>query len=543
MKITPALHAIRMALHPERSNMKLKALILTIAILFSAVIFAQDGSTIEGTISFVTSSNVYVRFNSTEGFEIGDKLRISGNECLLVTDKSSSSVVCTIINNCAVQKGDAVTFTFRKPKKSEPEEMIIEEEMLPPTQTEPTVPVKESLYKENIRGRITAASYNTFSDVRGDRHRFRTRLSLNADHIGDSKFSVESFVTYRNLSAYGNADDNPRTNIFNVYNLNVRYDALPDLSFTAGRSINPKTSSLGAIDGLQLEKYFGDFYVGAIGGFRPDFENYGFNSDLLQYGGYVGVETDAEDFWSQTTLGAIEQTNAGATDRRYIYFQHFSTIASNLSLFGSMELDIFGNSGANTRLTNMYLSARYRFSRAANLMVSYDSRKQVIYYETFQTEIERILDDDLARQGLRFRLNVRPAKIVWAGISYSMRSQSNSENESNNINGYITLTKLPYIGGRINISYNINTSDYLTSNILSARHSRELVKNKLNADIYYRLAQYAYESDYNDFDQHFYGAILSWRITRTWQLSVSGELSQFESENTYRFYTRLSKRF
>jgi hypothetical protein len=284
-------------------------------------------------------------------------------------------------------------------------------------------------------------------------------------------------------------------------------------------------------------------YVGIIGGFRPDFSDYGFNSNLLQYGGYVGVETDTKDFYSQTSLGAVEQTNSGATDRRYIFLQHYSTIASKLNLFSSAELDIFGNSGNNTRLTNLYLSARYRFSRAANLMISYDSRKRILYYETYQTEIERLLDDDLARQGIRARLNVRPLKVIWAGISYSSRFQNDSENKSENIYGYITLTKIPKVGGRLNISYNMNSSNYLTSNIFSIRHSRELVKSKLSGEFYYRLANYSYENRDIEYKHNYIGASLSYRISRTWQFSLSGELSQFEEDNSYRFYTRLTKRF
>lgn len=526
--------------------MRISVITFLILLFFSAELSAQVADrTVNGTVSFVTANSVYVRFDSTDDIPIGKTLKLAGSDCLLVTDKSSTSIVCTVINNCAVEKGDVVTYTI--PTKVKQEEPIETDPntVIPVERTEPdiTLSQEESLYTEKIRGRVSLASYNTFSDVRNDRHRFRTRFSLNADHIGDSKFSIESFLTYRNVSSYDSEDENARTDIFNIYNLNVRYDATPTLSIAAGRRINPKTTTVGAIDGLQVEKYFGDFYVGALGGFRPDFENYGFNSDLLQYGGYIGIETDDEDFWSQTTVGAMEQTNAGATDRRFIYLQHFSTIASDLSLFSSMELDIFGNAGSETRLTNLYMSARYRFSRAANIMVSYDSRKQIIYYETFQTEIERLLDEDLARQGLRFRLNVRPAKILWAGISYSMRSQSNNENKSDNINAYITLTKIPGIGGRFNVSYNRNASNYLTSNIVSGRYSREVVKNKVNADIYYRFAQYTYERNYQDFDQHFYGASLFWRITRSWQFSISGELSQYEEESSYRFYTQLSKRF
>ena len=82
--------------------------------------------------------------------------------------------------------------------------------------------------------------------------------------------------------------------------------------------------------------------------------------------------------------------------------------------------------------------------------------------------------------------------------------------------------------------------------MLSLRHSRTLIKNKLNADFYYRLVNYIYLNS-NTFNttlnQNYYGANLSLYITRKLMLSVSGEYSNTDQENNYRIYTKLVKRF
>ncbi len=517
-------------------------------------VFAQDQqNTINGTVSFITSNNVYVKFLDTEKITIGSTLFFKGNPCLTVSEKSSTSVVCVPINNCQLNTGDTVIFNYDEVDviENDNEAEVIEDNVDEsiPAEVQPSVsqyPDTPPLYTESIRGRINVASYNNFSNLREDRHRLQTRFSLTANHINDGKFSIESYLAYRNnISVPDNYRG--RTSIFNVYNLNATYDATESFSINLGRRINPKASTFGANDGLQLEKYFGKFYVGGIVGYRPDFFDYGFNSNLLQYGGYTGIETKSKNFFSTTTLGAMQQTNNGETDRRYVFFQHNSTIASNLNLFGSAELDIFNPNdsiaGGGSRLTNLYLSARYRFGRAANVTVSYDSRKQIIYYETFQSNIERLLDDDLARQGIRLRLNVRPIKIIWLGASFSNRTQSDSQNESNNIYSYATLTAIPMLKGRLNVSYNINSSNYLTSNVLSVRHSRELANNKLTADFYYRMADYEYKNQDIAYQQNYYGIGLGWQISRTWQLNFSGEYSTINEENNMRFYTQLSKRF
>ena len=142
------------------------------------------------------------------------------------------------------------------------------------------------------------------------------------------------------------------------------------------------------------------------------------------------------------------------------------------------------------------------------------------------------------------RLNVRPIKYLIAGISYSKRFQIDDQNKSDNIYGYVTYSKIPGIGGGLSLNYNMNTSNYMESNILSLRYSRNLVKNRLNGDFYYRYADFGYFNSYiGDYKQSYYGTNLSYNITSKLMLSVSGEYSNSNPENNFRIYTKLVKRF
>ena len=55
----------------------------------------------KGAVSYVSTQNVYVKFSSTEGINIGDTLYLKNGEDLLpalrVTNKSSVSCVCSRI--------------------------------------------------------------------------------------------------------------------------------------------------------------------------------------------------------------------------------------------------------------------------------------------------------------------------------------------------------------------------------------------------------------------------------------------------------------
>ena len=532
---------------------KLRTYYILILWLMAFSCFGQNKLvSLSGKVTFVTSQNVYVKFASAKNIAIGDTLQLSKAQslspCLLVNNKSSTSCVCKIINGCEINKGDEVIFKFIKIEtKIEAEEVVDKDEEQAPTVEELAKEPKERKgYKERIRASVSAASYSSIYPLRENKHRMMYRFSFNASHFNQSKYSLESYINYReNLNPSPNATI--QTKFFRVYNLALRYDVDSTLSLTLGRKINNKTASLGALDGLQAEKYFGNLYTGVLVGFRPDIYAYDLNLHLFQYGAYVGLKASRQNLYAQTTLGILEQRNTGRIDRRYAYFQHSSNIKRKLYLFSSFELDLYNTlnrvSSHPFRLTNLYASARYRFNRKINISVSYNSRKRILYYETFKTDIERLLDDDQPRQGVRFRLSVRPFKLVNVGLSYNRRFQSNGENKSDNINGYISLSKVPAVGGRLAVNFNDNKSNYLESKILSFRYSRAIIKNKLNADFYFRMVQYTYFSSDLAFDQQYYGTNLSYRITKRWRFSILAEMASKKTGNNFRINTKLTKRF
>lgn len=516
--------------------------------------FAQTSSkTLQGEVTFITSGNVYVKVDDTKRINVGDSLMSAntGQPVLVVTAKSSRSLVCSSLDGYTAKKGDQITFNAKdlgEKVVQENVEEVTNEEKEPgffsniATQEEPDA----NRRKETFRGRISVSNYQNIASNRANRNRLMSRLWLQAKNIKHSKFSAEAQINYRQIFLQPTIER--PTQYFNVYNLAVSYEASPELKVVLGRKINPKVASIGPIDGLQGEYYFGgNNYVGAIVGFRPDISTLNPNFNLLEYGAYVGRESSKPNLFSQTTLGLIEQRNGGNIDRRYAYFQHSSTIQRNFSLFSSLELDVYqsvnGVVSSKVRIPNLFVSGTYRFGRKASLMLSYDSRKRVLFYETFQTEIERLLDDDLAREGIRTRLSFRPIKYMYAGVSFSRRFQNDQQNKSDNIHASISYSKLPVVQGRLSVTYNRNNSNYLNSEILSIRHGRNLVPNKLDADFYYRMAGYTFVNSDRVRRQHYYGANLTIHLPKKWGLQLAIERSDFNQEAYNRIYARIIKRF
>ena len=521
--------------------------ILFILLVSASASFGQVNSqSQQGKVSFITSGNVYVKFADTKNISVGDTLRILAgnrlNPCLIVTNKSSISCVATPVNGCAIKVGDQITY---QPRASSTEILA----NAPDKKNAESKPVKvEDQQRSNkVMGSISAAGYSVLSSTRGNDTKAMYRLSFIAPRINNSKFSVETYMNYRQSFLSTDSGSYRPKDVFNIYNLAVQFDASPTLTFVLGRKINPKVASIGAIDGLQAEKSFGNFYTGIIAGFRPDISDYNFNSNLMQYGAYVGLKSQTKGFYSHTTLGAMEQNNSGNVDRRYTYFQHSSTIAQKLNVFSSFELDLYNQVTADSvgkpRLTNLYILVGYRISRMVDFSLSYNSRKQIVYYETLKTDIERMLDDDIARQGIRFTVNFRPANYIGIGGSYSKRFQSNDLNKSDNLNGYVSFSKIPWIDGRIYANYNRNTSNYMQTNIYSVRYSRPIIKMKLDGDIYYRLVNYNYFDSETKTDQQYYGASISYRIAKKLVFNVMGEMAATQEEDIYRVNARITKNF
>ncbi len=532
--------------------MKMKILLGVIVMLLSFNLIGQEEAKfLEGRVSYITPQNIYVKFQSTNIIKIGDTLYHTQNNILLpvliVNQKSSTSCVGSTLSDANVKLDDILVYKIKiipELAKSEPSEALpqsLQEKDFSTEEIEPNVISKEPKNIESIRGRISSSSYSNFINGQDPKHRLLHRLSLNLSNINNSKFSVETYINFRQ-----NIDPNKENdNVFRIYNLAVKYDIDSTFSIMAGRKINNKVSSLGAIDGLQAEKLFKKFYVGIIAGFRPDIYDFNFNSKLLEYGSYFGHISDHKKINSQSTLGILEQRNLNQIDRRYAYFQHSSTINNKLNIFTSIELDLYNKineiSSLDFRLTNFYISGRYRFNNKLNVSLSYDSRKRIIYYETLRTEIERLLEEDDSRQGIRFNINVKPFKYISSGISFSERFQVNNLNKSRNINGYLSFSKLP-IGGRFALNYNLNTSLYLMSKIGSANYSRSMMKNKLNIDLYYRNVDYMYLNNETKIIQNYFGGGFTYRFSKKIMFNFLGEISTTYGTQNYRLNTKLNYR-
>ena len=510
----------------------------------------------EGSVTFITTQSVYVKFSSLEHMAEGDTLFVERGDsyipALLIRNKSSMSCVCTPLLAREFNVSDVVY--ARPATKVIPE--TPEEEIVPDTtrseetagidSISKTVPEREKK-KQEIRGRVSVSSYSDlFSKDATRRQKMRYAFSLHSDHPGETGFSFDGYVTF----SHSNTNwEEIRNNIFNglkIYNLVITYDFSESMQICTGRKINPSLSSVGAIDGLQFTRHFGPVTLGAIAGSRPDYRDYSINARMVQFGAYARHDLTRKMIRMQNTLAFMEQTNRLVTDRRFLYVQHTSWLMKSLVLFGSAEMDLYkkvnGSAQSTFTFSNAYLSARYRIIKQLSLAVSYTSRQNIIYYETYKDFVERLLEKE-ALQGWQVRVNSRPVKNLVLGISGGYRYRKEDPMPSKHVYGYATYRQFPLIRTDLTISSTWLRSAYMSGNIYSIGLIKDLLPGRLTGGIKYRYVDYLYRSAETDIAQNIIETDISWLIGKKLSLSAYHEGTFGPAISYHRIYINLTRRF
>lgn len=516
----------------------------------------------EGEISFMTSQSIYVKFQSTSTISAGDTLFIVRDAkwipALIVKDLSSISCVCNSITTKQLSVGDKVS---SRPKESQPKKST-EVAIIPNIQkvitTADTTSVKKELPKElkqDINGRLSVSAYSNFSSQSDLSQRMRYTFSLNARNIANTKLSGETYISFSHKI---NQWSEVKNNIYNglkIYSLSLSYALNKSNSVSVGRRVNPMLSSVGAVDGIQYDVKLKSFRAGAFAGTRPDYMDYSFNANLLQYGGYVGHEyTNRNGGSTQTSMAFIEQKNNGFTDRRFAYLQHSNSLLTKLYFFGSVEFDLFNEvrninnqdtiytPNSKPSLSNLYVSLRYKVIKQLSLSLSYSKRQNIIYYETYKNIIDQLLATS-AMQGYQLQLNFRPGKKISIGANAGYRFSKTDPKPSKNIYSYLTYSNLPWINASATISATFMNTSFINGNIFSLGLSRDIVPGKLSGGIGYRYVDYKFVNSETPLIQNMAEMDLTWRIMKKLSFSLNYEGTFEKSRNYNSIYVNITQRF
>jgi hypothetical protein len=533
--------------------------ILLFYIIFASEYSFGQSNILYGHVSYLSSVNVYVKFENTNLINIGDTLKFGSpgiNEISLVAkSKSSTSIVCQALQPHLLKINDKIYFQPKSILKNKEENPITEkdnkEKINEPINTDVVNVVDTVLpnkIKEKIRssytGRITASTNSSIGE-KENFQRLRLALTFNINNINGGKISIQNYITFRHR--YG-VD---QTNVtfyddFKVYSLSLNYRINDKTILTFGRQINNKIANIGAIDGIQLDYKKNAFISGFFVGSRPDFRDYRFNASLLQGGAYIGLEKSTAKFTSQTSLAFVEQRNENFTDRRFAYFQHSMTAFKNLNVFGSLEMDMYqkiNDTITNAlNLTSAYFSMRYKFSKKLSLTTSYDNRRNVIFYESNRLYIDQLLNQE-TRQGWRIMANYNLLKNVNVSASSFYRYQQSFDTPTKNYVFNANMNRLLGSKLMLNLNHNIIATNYFDGNISGGTANYDLWKGKILWEGSYRKVNYQFKNSEQTIDQNIMGMGFSFYIKKMTMLLLNYEGTFEKDRNYHRYFVTAMQRF
>jgi hypothetical protein len=519
---------------------------------------AQEPASLRGgKVSYITEQNIYVKFETTGRIHVGDTIfrQLEGKLVPLLVVENISSVSCVgkALDSSGLKVGDDAVARLHpeEPTAGQKEdkkqtETITELPSLPAAgdSAKKEEPVKR---KQDIQGSISESSYMNLSNTSSDdSYRMRYSFSMRANNLAASRLSAESYITFTHKM---NEWAEVKENIFSalkIYSLALKYDLSPKTSISAGRRVNNNLSNIGAVDGIQAETGFGQFTTGIVAGSRPSDADYSLNLKLLEYGGFIAHNAPGKNGRVQTSAAFFEQRNTGITDRRFAYFQHDNSLLKNLYLFTSCELDLYRKIeevvSNKPSLTSLYVSLRYRPFKQLSLFGSYDARKNVIYFETYKSFADRLLEE-ATRQGLQLKVNWRPGNLVNMGVNAGYRFREGDRNPNENLGGYFTINNIPKLKATATLTANLLKTSYLTGGIYGIGFTKDLIPGKLYTALDYRFIDYAFLNTDTPLIQHVAQVNLSWQILKKMSLSVDYELTIEKISKYHRIYISFSRRF
>jgi hypothetical protein len=234
---------------------------------FSQFLFGQPSQNkLEGNVNYMTSQNIYVKFQSTNGINKGDTIyyRNSGVLTPAFVVENLSSVSCSgkPVGLSGLKLDDKVEVFIPEIIHKPTVEFTPKHDGINHTKTLGAVNGEGKERDQRINGRISVSSYQNYSNTSAaDFQKMRYTLSFNGKYLANSRFSLESYISFAHRLDQWAAIQDDIFNGLKIYDLALNYEISKMTNIWLGRKINPKISSIGAIDGVQVETGIKKFFL------------------------------------------------------------------------------------------------------------------------------------------------------------------------------------------------------------------------------------------------------------------------------------------
>lgn len=530
--------------------------ILYVILSFNTLLPQVSRGTAEGIITYFSSQNIYVEFPSTAGIQTGDTIFTLDKSvrvpAILVRFISTRSAAGEKIGSFSPARGmkvyafpltesQIVRDSARASRPDDAEDSLRKKELPRAGIITPGQDLKNN-------GRFSVQSSSDFNS--GDIssrgwQRWRYTFTYNLYDIANSGIDFQTYSNYTYTSRSFFKQERPFFDNLKVYNFNLAYRQGKQYEFRLGRFQSSELSSLGPVDGIIATGLFAEFTVGAVAGSRPDFSGFGYNASLLQFGFFISRPDTLGILNTRQSAGVFQQMNKSEIDRRFFYYQNTINLTHRINLFFSSEFDLFKKEGgiesSEFSLTSIYASLRYSPAHFLSGGISYDARRDVIYYETYKSFLDSIIINEL-RRGVRLNLIIRPVRGLTIGLNNSFRSQKGDPKPNLNFGVNINYFSLPYLEASPSVSYTRLTNSF-TSGYSAGLN---LVRNffaLIDISAGYKYYNYHFLKSGYRLDQHVYSADAYYSFSKKLSAGLNFERVTDRNISQNRLFIDLTVRF
>lgn len=502
---------------------------------------AAAGETVAAKVTYVTASSVYVSAGRDDGLEVGRRLTLRrGDEVVAtveVTEVSTHRASCRIVERVLDPAvGDLAPF--------EPAAVASAVQEAGP----PAPPARRALRGDGIHGRVGArymAVVDRTNEV-GDYSQPALDLRLDARAVGGTSwgFAVDARArrTLYDSSSDSPADDT-RTRVYRAAAHRGGDDE--PWSFTLGRQYAPALSAVSIFDGLSAVYRRPRWDVGALAGTQPDVEDWGYATDVTEYGGWFRLHGDAQAAgrWSLTT-GLIGSYEGSEVNREFLYLQG-RLVGPRWTAFATQEVDYNrdwkSDAGEDTiSPTSTYAGVSWRAGSRLTLHGGFDNRRNVRLYrdrETPETEF-----DDTFRRGVRAGATLRAGRHM----SFGLDGWSSRRDEAGDARSYTARAGFRQLGGgRLDVDG--RATRYENDRVEGWLYSAGLGL-PLGASVWLSAQGGVRQEDdlvglSDGEDQSWFGLDADFALGRAWYLTASAERTSGDRDEVDLLYLTLSFRF
>jgi hypothetical protein len=177
----------------------------------------------------------------------------------------------------------------------------------------------------------------------------------------------------------------------------------------------------------------------------------------------------------------------------------------------------------------MYLVLNYKLLKRFSFSTSFDNRKNVVYYETYKSYIQQVIDID-SRKGLSFQANYHTPKNISFGFKTGYRFPNSNSKETRNIYGYVSYTSIPVVKISATAAVNYLETSHVNGKIINFNVYRDFFKGVLYSNCGYQWVEYSNEGSATTTIQNVINLSINLRFYKKSTFSVNYEKT-FEKQN------------